>query len=199
VSVHVAGRTVTGDVLIVAVGSWLPKVMPDLPMIPTAERRVMAWYRPTTSENLLGMRFPIFVLDADGGWYGMPTPDGAVKIGHDKHLRQGIDPDQPPAAPNAADAERLAPCIRNYFTGISQTPSALKPCIYTLADDHHFIIDWHPRHSRVLIFSCCSGHGFKYAPEYGDIAADLVSGKPRPDLAPFSYNRTGAGVTRFGP
>ncbi len=196
--VYVEGEPLTSDFLIVAAGSWLSKILPDLPLVPRPERRVMAWYRPIAVENLTDGRLPVFILDADGGWYGMPTPDGAVKIGHDKHLRQLIDPDDPPGPPDAADAARLAGCIASYFTGFSETPSALKPCIYTLADDHHFVIDWHPMHSRILIFSCCSGHGFKYAPEYGAIAADLLGGKSRPDLAPFSFNRLGPAITRFG-
>jgi sarcosine oxidase len=198
VAVSIPGARVTGDVLIIAAGSWLPQLVPRLPLPLTAERRVMAWYRPTISDNLTGGRFPIFVFDADGGWYGMPTPDGLVKLGHDKHLGQRINPDQPPIAPDDADRRRLAPCIRTYFQGFVEAPVAMKPCIYTLAQDHHFLIDRHPDHSQVLLFSCCSGHGFKYAPEYGAIAADLVTGKPRPDLAPFSFRRAGPGVTRFG-
>ena len=38
---------------------------------------------------------PIFILDADGGWYGMPTPDGRLKLGHDKHFRQPVNPSCP--------------------------------------------------------------------------------------------------------
>jgi sarcosine oxidase len=141
--------------------------------------------------------FPIFVLDADGGWYGMPTPDGRLKIGHDKHLRQQIDPDQLPVSANTEDAMRLSTCIRNYFVGFSEQPCEMKPCIYTLTEDHHFIIDRHPEYANVLIFSCCSGHGFKYAPAYGEIAADLISGKPRADLASLRLARDGNLVTRF--
>lgn len=194
--VNVAGKSLKGDILIVAAGCWLARLFPDLPLALRPERRVMAWYRPMVPENLLGRRFPIFCLDADGGWYGMPTPSGELKIGHDKHLSQGIDPDQQLMAPDAADEQKLAPCIRTLFTGFQEKPTQLKSCIYTLVDDHHFIIDWHPRHSNILIFSCCSGHGFKYAPEYGEIASDLLTGKPR-DVSAFSFQRKGSGATRF--
>jgi sarcosine oxidase len=197
VRVHVAGETLTGDLLIVSVGSWLPKILPNLPLAFRAERRVMAWYRPETPFGRTAGELPIFILDADGVWYGMPTPDGMIKIGNHKHFSEPIDPDQPTKDPDGADLQRLAPCAQNYFTGLSKMPVALKQCIYTLTDDHHFVIDRHPQHPHVLIFSCCSGHGFKYAPEYGAIAADLVSGKPRSDLAPFSLKRTGPATVRF--
>ena len=127
----------------------------------------------------------------------MPTPDGRIKLGHDKHLRQEIGPDQLPIGASAEDAVKLSACIRDYFTGFSVQPCEMKPCIYTLTEDHHFVIDRHPEHANVLIFSCCSGHGFKYAPAYGEIAADLVSDKPRADLAPLRLIRDGNPVTRF--
>jgi sarcosine oxidase len=74
----------------------------------------------------------------------------------------------------------------------------MKPCIYTLSEDHHFLIDRHPAHSNVLIFSCCSGHGFKYAPVYGEIAADMISGRQRNDLAAFAWTKRQRQATRFG-
>jgi sarcosine oxidase len=189
--------SVSGDILIVAAGSWLLRLLPglELPLVP--ERRVLAWFQPNRSEALTDGRLPIFCLDGEGGWYGMPTPEGMLKLGHDKHLGQRIDPDQPPLQPGDADAAKLTPCIERYFRGFSAQPSAMKTCIYTLTPDHHFITDRHPVHANVFLFSCCSGHGFKYAPAYGKIALDFVAGRPRPDLAAFGIKRNGGSTTRF--
>jgi sarcosine oxidase len=197
VRVRTAKETLSGDFLVIAAGSWLPKLLPELQLELLTERRVLAWFRPTTASEMCEGSIPIFCLDADGGWYGMPTPDGRIKIGHDKHLRQKIDPDRLPIPPDAADAEKLSSCIRNYFSGFDERPSEMKPCIYTLTEHHHFIIDRHPAHSNVLVFSCCSGHGFKYAPVYGEIAADLIAGRPRPDLDLFRLGRREVEMTRF--
>jgi sarcosine oxidase len=196
VGVRTAQEMLSGDFLVIAAGSWLPKLLPELQLDLSTERRVLAWFQPTTASEICDGSVPIFCLDADGGWYGMPTPDGRVKIGHDKHLRQKIDPDQPPIPPNAGDAAKLSSCIREYFAGFNERPSEMKPCIYSIAEDHHFIIDRHPMHSNVLVFSCCSGHGFKYAPVYGEIAADLIAGKSR-DLDLFRLGRGSVAVTRF--
>jgi sarcosine oxidase len=127
----------------------------------------------------------------------MPTPGGAVKIGHDKHLRQRIDPDRPTTLPDAEDLAVLSPCVERYLSGFAEQPAAMKACIYTIAADHHFLIDRHPDSANVLIFSCCSGHGFKYAPVYGEIAADLIAGKSRPELDLFRLARGHVPVTRF--
>jgi sarcosine oxidase len=198
VEVRTTGETIAGDFLVVAAGSWLPKLFPNLGLNLATERRVVAWFQPKGDAELNDGDLPIFCLDADGGWYGMPTPDGRMKIGHDKHLRQRIDPDDLPMAPDAEDARKLSSCIQRYFAGFSEHPCEMKACIYTLTENHNFIIDWHPLHSKILIFSCCSGHGFKYAPAYGEIAADLIAGRVRPEVDSFRLGRPGAVVTRFG-
>jgi sarcosine oxidase len=198
VTIGTQREPITGDFLIVAAGSWLPKLLPELDLSLSAERRVLAWFEPQQSEALDDGRLPIFCMDSDGGWYGMPTPEGKLKLGHDKHLGQRVDPDQGTTAPGEADAARLTPCVDRYFKGFNPQPSAMKTCIYTITPDHHFIIDRHPANANVILFSCCSGHGFKYAPEYGKIALDMVRGKPRPDLDQFRLNRGGSAITRFG-
>jgi sarcosine oxidase len=198
VKVRTADETIAGDFLIVAAGAWLPKLLPELELSLSTERRVLAWFQPESGTEFNHLDFPIFCLDADGGWYGMPTPDGRIKIGHDKHLRQSIDPDEPAIAPDAEDAKKLSACIHRYFRSLDGQPSEMKPCIYASTQDRNFLIDWHPMHSNVLIFSCCSGHGFKYAPVYGEIAVDLIGGAARPELDLFSLERGGASVTRFG-
>ncbi|WP_263351638.1 N-methyl-L-tryptophan oxidase [Acidicapsa acidisoli] len=197
VRIRTQDETLTCDFLVVAAGSWLPKLMPELHLELSTERRVLAWFQPRIAEEMTGSSFPIFCLDAGGGWYGMPTPDGRVKIGHDKHLRQRIDPNLEPILPDLTDAALLSGCVREYLAGFDEQPCEMKPCIYTLTEDHHFLIDRHPEHANVLVFSCCSGHGFKYAPVYGEIAANLIEEKPRMDLELFRLNRGHVPVTRF--
>jgi sarcosine oxidase len=195
--VRAGNEALQGDFLVIAAGAWLPKIMPPVSTMLRAERRVTAWYRPQ-GESLDASRFAVFVIDADGGWYGMPTPRGDVKIGHDKHLGEAIDPDQPPQLPNEEDRRKLSDCMSRYFRGFSETPASMKACLYTIASDHHFVIDRHADYAHVLVFSCCSGHGFKYAPVYGEIAADLIVDRPRDDLAGFRLNRPiQQAVTRF--
>jgi sarcosine oxidase len=197
VRVKTAEGWIEADSLVVSAGSWLPGLFPDLKPRLVPERRVTAWHRPLVAEPLLDGRLPIFCLDADGGWYGMPTPDGRLKMGHDKHLRQRINHADEPLAPNADDAALLETFVRTYMKGFEPEAIEMKACIYTIAEDHHFVIDRHPEHANVLLFSCCSGHGFKYAPVYGEIAADLIAGKARPELAQFGLSRSAVGIRRF--
>jgi sarcosine oxidase len=190
-----AKEILTCDYLIVAAGSWLLKVLPQLEFPLRPERRVLAWFQPRIQTELCDGRVPIFCLNADGGWYGMPTPEGAIKIGHDKHLSQQIDPDKPSIEPSDEDADALKPCVQKYLTGFEPQTLAMKSCIYTLSQDRHFLMDRHPQHPQIFIFSCCSGHGFKYAPAYGEVAADMLSGKLQSET--FSFSRGGIAASRF--
>ena len=61
-------------------------------------------------------------------------------------------------------------------------------CLYTNTPDRHFLIDW--TSDRVLLVSACSGHGFKFAPAIGELAAQLVlENRSWIDVAPFSLSR----------
>jgi sarcosine oxidase len=196
VTVRTENETLRGDFVVVSAGSWLPKLLPEVGLALRAERKVLAWHPVVDGGDLMDGRLPAFVLDDDGGWYGMPTQGGRIKIGHDKHLRELVDPEVGVTAPNATDEAFLRGCGR-YLRGFHEEPSEMKACIYTITEDHHFLVDWHPQHGNVLMFSCCSGHGFKYAPVYGEMAADLIEGKDRPDLAQFRLGRNVGGATRF--
>jgi hypothetical protein len=48
-----------------------------------------------------------------------------------------------------------------------------KACHISMTPDTHFIIDFHPQHSNVLIVGGCSGHLFKHGPMLGDYVAGV--------------------------
>jgi sarcosine oxidase len=62
--------------------------------------------------------------------------------------------------------------------------------MYTNTPDEHFIVDYHPQHPQVVVISACSGHGFKFSPVIGEIAAQLVNDEtPAFDLGLFELGR----------
>jgi sarcosine oxidase len=65
-------------------------------------------------------------------------------------------------------------------------------CPYTNTPDGHFVIDHHPEHASVVVVSPCSGHGFKFAPAVGELAAGLAMGDAdTPNGALFAAKRFG--------
>ncbi len=83
--------------------------------------------------------------------------------------------------------------VTQYLRGVTRHVARSVVCLYTNTPDRHFVIDFHPESSRAVVLSPCSGHGFKFAPVIGDIAADLVlDGRTSRDISRFS-------LTRFAP
>ena len=119
--------------------------------------------------------------------FGMATPDGLYKIG--LHVvGDRVDPDHV-EPPNDDDAALLRLQAIQHMPLHDPEPVRLARCLYTLTADENFVITPSQEHPRVLLMSCCSGHGFKYAPIYGDIALDWIEQRPSRELDAFSLSK----------
>ena len=179
----------TFDAAVIAAGPW----MRDLYALPlTVERQVLAWFQIEKGvEWLTPDRFPVFLHHTElGDVYGFPTLDGAsVKIAR-HHDGEPTDPEVVLRDVSDADLEPLRDFARSYLRGVTGNVTRAAVCMYTNTPDRHFVIDLHPDGSRIVVISACSGHGFKFAPVIGDIAADLVrDGRTTRDISRFSAAR----------
>ncbi|WP_395644730.1 FAD-dependent oxidoreductase [Terricaulis sp.] len=166
------------DAVIVASGGWARKLLPEFAGKLDVRRRIVGWFK-TPSPRLM----PIMCVDNEVGLYGMPTPGGLYKIG--LHTVGGaVDPDIV-ASPGETDAEALSEQARLFLPQHDPTPVRMARCLYTMTPDENFLITPSRAHDRVLLFSACSGHGFKYAPIYGELAEEWIEGKPSPELEAF--------------
>jgi sarcosine oxidase len=94
--------------------------------------------------------------------------------------------------PSAPDVEAIQADVARYLPEVDPVPVQSAVCCYTNTPDGHFIVDRHPGDDRVVLVSACSGHGFKFSPVLGAIAADLVDGqRPAFDPSPFAVTRLG--------
>jgi len=63
-------------------------------------------------------------------------------------------------------------------------------CLYNNTPDDDFVIDWHPEFENVLIVTGFSGHGFKFGPVVGRIAAEMLrSGRRSYNIERFKIGR----------
>jgi sarcosine oxidase len=181
------------DAAVIATGPWIRELVPSLPV--TGERQPMVWLSLQSGVDWFGAdRFPVWLREGtpQGDAYGFPSLDGlSIKIG----LHHGGDPADPDALKRSvtdADLDPIRLFVTRYLRGVTRHVARSVVCIYTNSPDQDFIIDRHPESSRAVVLSPCSGHGFKFAPVIGDIAADLVlDGKTRRDIARFSTARFG--------
>ena len=137
-------------------------------------------------------RFPVFILQSPefGDVYGIPSLDGAaMKVGR-HHEGEFTDPHGIRRVVDETDIDPLRRMAAQFLRGLTGRATRTLTCMYTNTPDRHFVIDFSPDDRRVVVISACSGHGFKFAPVIGDIAADLVcDGATRRDISRFSAAR----------
>jgi sarcosine oxidase len=182
----------TFDAVVIAAGPWLHELVDWLPL--TVERQVLAWFAidQKVEGALTPGRFPVFIRQAQdiGDVYGFPTLDGvSVKIAR-HHEGEATDPRHVLRDVGDRELDPLRHYVRTRLHGVTQRVVRTATCMYTNTPDGHFAIGPHPEDDRIVVLSACSGHGFKFAPVVGDIAADLVTdGRTSRDIARFSLTR----------
>jgi sarcosine oxidase len=193
VEVVTAGAREKFDGVVIAAGPWMPSLAGWLPL--TVERQVLAWLEIEKDATWLRpQQFPVFIRQTDelGDIYGVPTLDGvSVKIAR-HHDGDTTDPDHIRRDVTDAELAPLQTFAATYLRGVTRRIAKTAVCMYTNTPDGDFVIDLHPEDPRVVVISACSGHGFKFAPVIGDIAADLVRERETSrDISRFTAKRFG--------
>jgi sarcosine oxidase len=179
------------DAAVVAAGPWVRELVPWLPVI--LRRQVQVWLAIQSGVDWFAAeRFPVWMHEStvDGDVYGFPTQDGnSIKLAR-HHVDDDTGGDTVPRLVTDADLDPLRLYVTRYLRGVTRHVVRAIECTYTNTPDQHFAIGPHPDDPRIVIVSACSGHGFKFAPVIGDIAADLVlEGGTRRDITRFSLAR----------
>lgn len=175
--VHLAGGTTrVADVVVVAAGAWLPDLLRDVVALPPLRvTQQQAFHFPRRDP---GADWPVFVYKGpDAQVYGLPAgrdggPDGAIKMAeHDAGRTTTADGRD--FAIDPASRDRLLGLLGTRFPGLRPAPFAPASCLYTSTANEDFLID---RAGPIVVCSPCSGHGAKFAPLIGEIAATLALG-----------------------
>jgi sarcosine oxidase len=170
------GSAIEAHALVLAMGPWFKRTLESLGVPTRVQRNLQAWFAPVTSAYAAGA-FPGFLLNRRGlpaPLYGFPDFGDGVKaafhgfgdVAEAEHLDRDFD--------TARDIEPIARAMDEWMPGAAATFREAKVCMYTLTPDAHFIVDQHPAHPNVILCGGFSGHGFKFAPVIGEIAADLA-------------------------
>lgn len=192
-TLKINGETRCFDAVIVAAGAWAGKLLPEFAGRLQVKRRVVGWFE-TAEPKLL----PVICADNGVGVFGMPAPRGHYKIG--LHAVGGAaDPDNV-REPDEADAGLLSKHAAVLLPKHNPQPVRMQRCLYTVTPDENFMITPSKAHDRVLLFAACSGHGFKYAPIFGELAEEWLIGAPSSELEALMHpgstiNRLGAAKT----
>jgi glycine/D-amino acid oxidase-like deaminating enzyme len=155
--------------VVVAAGAWTGPLLDGLVPLPplTVTQQEVFYFAPREPGP-----WPTIVHEGPGPMM-YALPEGPyVKVGD--HAPGEVttattrDFDVRPAA-----RERAISYVREWLPGLDPEPRAEQTCLYTWAPGEDFVLD---RHGPFVVCSPCSGHGAKFAPLIGELAADLVEG-----------------------
>lgn len=173
--------------LVIAAGSWLSRLLPQLAPHLWVERNVLFWFEPRLELEAFA-KLPVYIVeDTDRLYYGFPydLANGLKMAG--LHFGDRVDPDTVDREPSERDEERMRAWLRRRMPLANGERRRAQVCLYTNSPDGHFIID---RDGPVTYASACSGHGFKFASAVGEILADLaISGRSSLDIGFLSAAR----------
>ena len=170
------GTSVTSRALVLSLGPWFKDSLERLGVPIRVQRNVQAWFQPST-DAYATPHFPPFLLDRKGlpaPLYGFPDFGEGVKAAF-HCLGEATDAVHINREVNmTCDIQPIVQAMEQWMPGAAVKLRAAKPCMYTHTPDGHFIIDRHPDYARLILCGGFSGHGFKFAPVVGEIAADLA-------------------------
>jgi len=179
--VRTADRSWQAPAVVVTAGPWVEPVIGGLVSLPplVVTQQQAFHFAPRAAA---GPR-PVFIYRSEvAALYGLLAGrdgevPGAVKIGEHGHGpvttgdgRDGI------VSPASRDMVRAF--VRDTLEDLDPDPVGELTCLYTSTVTEDFILD---RQGPFVICSACSGHGAKFAPLTGEIAADLACGGTTPD------------------
>ena len=73
------------------------------------------------------------------------------------------------------DEDELRRFLANRLPNFDAHRKHFNICMYAMTSDAHFIVDRHPQHENIVLATGFSGHGLKFAPVIGEIAANLAT------------------------
>jgi sarcosine oxidase len=180
------GRRIDAARVVVTAGGWLPSLLPRLGL-PAAFRDAVprlevlqeqAFHFPYRDDapwptliHGTGQKLAYSLpggRDAQHRGQKLAEFCGGRSIGSAAQQDGVVDP---------ANRARVVDYVRRTFPGLVPEPYAETTCLFTNTPTEDFVLD---RHDGLTIVSPCSGHGAKFAPLIGVLAADAASA---PDAA----------------
>jgi sarcosine oxidase len=180
--------------VVLAADAWtndlLAHLGASLPL--TVTREQVTYFAPAAPERFGADRLPVWIWMDDPSFYGFPTyaeggNGGFVKAAQDcggaVTSGDGRSFDTDPAA-----LDLLRGFVSDLLPGVG-APAHTVTCLYTLTPDRDFVVGPVPGHPAVLL-GLGAGHGFKFAPTFGRLLADLAtSGSTSSDISAFAADR----------
>ncbi|KDQ20053.1 hypothetical protein BOTBODRAFT_27475 [Botryobasidium botryosum FD-172 SS1] len=208
----VDGQEIKPDIIIVATGAWTPSLFHDIDMgltdRLTATGQCLATVRLNDEQAERHKDCPV-LLDWSSGFYVFPpNEDNVVKFaihtGGYLNLVSSLDSLVPVSSPRTVTshpsnglaipremADILREKLASVYPELAEIPfHGTRMCWYTDTADANWVIDFHPKHPKLLFATGGSGHAYKFLPTIGRLVRERLEGTLNEKLARmFAFDR----------
>ncbi|HEY3504809.1 MAG TPA: N-methyl-L-tryptophan oxidase [Actinocatenispora sp.] len=174
------GRDLDVDWIVLAPGPWAREtpLLSELPV--RVELLTACWFAARAPGSLAPQSFPVGIRrHAEAGFSFFPCVDGvSVKV-IPHHLPRPVI-DTPDALPRTRDADFVraaSAAVERLLPGLVPHPIRIGTYADGYTPDHDALVGPVPGQDNAIVLTGFSGHGYKLAPVFGRIAADLVLDK----------------------
>jgi sarcosine oxidase len=176
VSLVLEGERIDVDAVVLCMGSWIGRIVPELKAELTVIRQTIAYFDCGDGERSRPPHSPVWVAVGDDEkdvFYGLPEFDRpGVKVARHRTVGNADSADvEDDPAEALADVESFA---ARELSATKRMLVGVERCLYTVSPTEDFVLGGHPEDSRIVIGSACSGHGFKFGPWTGEVLADFA-------------------------
>lgn len=165
------------DHVVFCPGPWASQVLPVSRSLVTARLITACWFAARDVEAHLPSRLPIAVRrHPEAGFSCFPVLDGvAVKIvPHHLGWPELDDPADLPRTAGTEFARAASAAVARLLPGLVPSPVRIATFAEGFTRDDHALVGPLAGVGNATVLSGFSGHGFKLAPVFGEIAAELV-------------------------
>jgi glycine/D-amino acid oxidase-like deaminating enzyme len=178
------GASLRADAYVFACGPWLGSLFPDVigELISPSRQEVFFFGAPAGDARFEPPAMPVWVEVGERLFYGIPGNERrGFKVADDTR-GPAFEPTNGERVFSAEALARARALLRRRFPAIAEAPLVeTRVCQYENTPDHHFVLDRHPAAGNAWLVGGGSGHGFKFAPAWGEQVAETVLGHRAPE------------------
>jgi sarcosine oxidase len=178
------GRSFQADLYVFACGPWLGSLFPDVlgAQITPSRQEVFFFGTPPGDARFEPPAMPVWVEVGERLFYGIPGNERrGFKVADDTR-GPAFDPTGGERIASEEALARARALLARRFPDLARAPLVeSRVCQYENTPDHHFVLDRHPAAGNAWLVGGGSGHGFKFAPAWGEQVAETVLGRRAPE------------------
>jgi sarcosine oxidase len=178
------GSSVAADAYVFACGPWLGTLFPQVlgARIAPTRQEVFFFGVPAGDARFEPPTMPVWIEVGQRLFYGIPGNERrGFKVADDTR-GPAFDPTSGQRVAGEEALGRARALLRRRFPALAEAPLVeTRVCQYENTPDQHFVLDRHPEAANAWLVGGGSGHGFKFAPAWGEQVAETVLGRRPPE------------------